>query len=334
LKPVAMVGWSGAGRFEDLERTAARKLAVRGERVDRIGDSLLVGAEDPVEVARRLSLLPGVSWIAVGYRFNGREGYLRNLELLAKRYLARGRTFRLSAQVVASKQTAGDVVLAGNSALLSSVSGARVDDRKPKVRFRVCVEGAQGACGVEIRTGPGGLPMGGEWVVCLVSGGERSSSMAWMAALSGFSVRLVHSRTDEAALRQVARLYSELSHRVDPRCLELVVLEGGKDPIARIGGWLRDHKSSAFAGLRPERSDFATSLVERFPNLALPLILVQDDAIGSTYRSLGLGRPSIAERGIRMSLKALAARGEYSEVSFGGGEADSNAVIDAVKRRG
>ena len=59
------------------------------------------------------------------------------------------------------------------------------------------------------------LPTGGDWVSCLVSGGERSSALAWMAALSGFSLRLVHSRTDEAALRHVARLYSELSFRMD-----------------------------------------------------------------------------------------------------------------------
>jgi hypothetical protein len=328
-----MVGWSGAGRFEDLERTAVRKLALRHGDAERVDDSLLVGAEDPVEMARRLSFLPGVAWIAVGYRFRGTEGYLRNLELLAKRYLARGRTFRISAQVAASTQTAGDAVLAGNSALLSSISGARVDERKPQVKFRVCVEGGRGACGVEIRAGPGGLPMSGEWIACLVSGGERSSSMAWMAALSGFSVRLVHSRTDDIALRQVGRLYSELSHRVDPRCLELVVLKGGKDPFGRIGGWLHDHKAAAFAGWRPERHGIAISLAERFPNLALPLVLVQDDAIGSTYRALGIGRSSKAGGGARMSLRALEARRAYSEVRFGGVQADSNEVIDAVKRR-
>ncbi len=142
-----------------------------------------------------------------------------------------------------------------------------MDERKPHVRFRVCVEGTKGACGAEIRAGPGGLPTSEEWVSCLVSGGERSSAMAWMAALSGFSLRLVHSRTDEASLRQVARLYSELSFRMDPRCLELVVLDGGKDAYARIGGWLRDHKGAAFAGLRPGSSDALTGLAESFPNL-------------------------------------------------------------------
>ncbi len=333
MKAVAIVGWSGSGSFEDLERTVLGKLSAREGDVERIGDALLVAADDPVAVARSLTFLPGVSWIAVGSRFRG-GGYLKNLELIAKRYLSRGATFKISAQVVASKETAGDAVLSGNSELLSSIPGARVDERRPRVRFRVCVEGARGACGVEIREGPGGVPTGGDWVACLVSGGERSSAMAWMAALSGFSLRLVHSSMDEAALRRVARLYSELSFRIDPRCLELVLLDGGNDPYGRIGGWLRDHRLPAFAGLRPVRPDALTGFAGRFPNLSLPLVLVQDDEVARVYRSLGLGRASKASGGGGLTPRALDATGKYSERRFGGLQADSNAVIDAMKRLG
>jgi hypothetical protein len=155
-----------------------------------------------------------------------------------------------------------------------------------------------------------------------------------MAALSGFSLRLVHSRTDEVALRQVGRLYSELSFRMDASCLELVVLEGGESPIGRIGGWLHDHREAAFAGLRPERMGALTGLAERFPNLALPLVLVQDDEVGSIYSSLGLGRASAGAKGDGLTLKRLEARSPYSELKFGGVQADSNTVIDAMKRRG
>jgi len=328
-----MVGWSGSGTFEDLERTVLSKLAARRVDADRIDGTLLVNADDPVEVARIVSNMPGVAWVAVGYRFSGTEGFLKRLEYLAKRYLSSRRTFRISAQSVRSEQTAGDLVLAGNSALLSSIAGARVDERRPHVRFRACVQGRRGACGAEIRGGPGGASTGGDWVACLVSGGERSSSMAWMAALSGFSLRLVHSRTDEVALRQVGRLYSELSFRMDARCLELVVLEGGKDPIGRIGGWLHDHSVAAFAGLRPGRMEVLTELAESFPHLSLPLVLVQDDAVAAVYRSLGLGRAATGARG-GFTLKRLEARSAYSESRFGGVQADSNAVIDAVKRQG
>jgi len=329
-----MVGWSGSGSFEDLERTVVGKLSARDGDAERIDGTLLVTAADPVDVARSLSFLPGVAWIAVGFRFSGVGGYLKNLELLAKRYLSKGTTFRISAQVTRSKQTAGDVVLAGNSALLSSISGAKVDERRPRVRFRVCVQAGRGACGAEIRSGPGGAPTGSDWVSCLVSGGERSSSMAWMAALSGFSLRLVHSRTDEVALRHVARLYSELSFRMDPRCVELVVLGGGDDAAGRIGRWLRGHRGAVFAGLRPGRSDAQAGLAERFPNLALPLVLVQDDEIARTYRSLGLGRASKGGISGGLTIKALEARSRYSEQRFGGVQADSNEVIDAMKRRG
>jgi hypothetical protein len=328
-----MVGWSGAGRFDDLRRTVVRKLSAGDGDTDRIGDTLLVAAEDPVAVARSLTFLPGVAWIAVGYRFSGSGNYLKNLELLAGRYLSKGRTFKISAQVFDSKQTAGDAVLAGNSELLAFIPGARVDERKPRVRFRVCIQGARGACGAEVRAGPGGLPTGSDWVSCLVSGGERSSALAWMAALSGFSIRLVHSRTDEAALRHVARLYSELSFRMDARCLELVLLDGGSDAYGRIGGWLHDHKGAVFAGLRPGRPDALRGFAERFPNLALPLILVQDDEIDSTFRSLGLGRPATGSGGSGLTPGALDSRSPYSELKFGGVQADSNAVIDTLKRR-
>jgi hypothetical protein len=329
-----MVGWSGAGRLEDLDRTVLHKLTLTRREADHVDGTLLVTAEDPVVVARQLGFLPGVAWISVGYRFRGKKDYLGTLERLAKRYLSRGKTFKISAQVVSSEKTAGDAVLAGNSALLSSVPGAKVDERRPDVKFRVCIEGTTGACGVEIRAGPGGAPTGGGWVSCLVSGGERSSSLAWMAALAGFSLRLVHSRTSDAALRQVARLYSELSFRMDPRCVELVVLDGGDNPAGRIGRWLSDDKATAFAGIRPEGPEGLTEYAKLFPNLALPLILVQDDAVSAVYRSLRLGPSGRDDRTGGLTLKSLQARNAYSEKRFGRVQADSNTVIDAIRRRG
>lgn len=332
MKAVAMIGWSGSGEFEDLERTVAGRLSAGGGETSRIGDALIVAARDPVAVARGLGSLPGVAWVAVGYRFSGQGTYLKTLELLARRYVSKGKTFKISAQVADSGQTAGDAVLSGNSELLSYIPGSRVDERKPGVRFRVSIQGSQGACGAQIREGPRGLPTGGDWVSCLVSGGERSASMAWMAALSGFSVRLVHSWTDDASLRAVARLYSELSFRMDPRCLELVLLKGGSEVYGRVGGWLREHGQLAFAGMRPESPNTLADVAKRFPNLALPLVLFQDADIAATFRSLGVGRAAKAPRTGRMTLGALEAAHKYTEARFGGVQADSNSVVDTLKR--
>jgi hypothetical protein len=99
MRPVAMVGWSGAGTFEDLERTVARKLPVSREKMAHVDGSLVIETDRPVSVAATASLMPGVSWVAVGYRFTGLEGCLARLELLAKRYMAKGGTFRISAHV-------------------------------------------------------------------------------------------------------------------------------------------------------------------------------------------------------------------------------------------
>lgn len=327
-----MVGWSGAGSLENLERTAKNALGGVAMGTERLGEALLVETKDPVAVARRLAFLPGVSWISVGYRFTGTRNYLETLKALGKRYLSGGRTFSVSASVVRSRESAGDLVLEGNSTLLSAIQGTRVSERRPKVKFRVCAEGTRGACGVEIRVGPGGVPTSSQWVSCLVSGGERSSAMAWMSALSGFSLRLVHSRTGEIPLRQVARLYSELSFRIDPSSLELVVLDGSEGAVfGRIGQWLRKSKGPAFTGAR-STPDVMIRLARAYPNLVSPLLLVQDEAVSATYRSLGIGREARAEDQEVFDERKLRASAPYSELRFGGIRADSNVVIDAVKK--
>jgi hypothetical protein len=330
LMPVVMVGWSGRGRFEDLERTAVTKLAARRGGAMRLGSALTLTAPDPVAASRSLAFLPGVAWIAVGHRFEGEGAYLRSLVSLAERYLSKGRTFKLSAESAGSDRTSGDLVLSGNSEILASVPGAKVDERRPRVLFRACADGPDGAVGVEIRRGPGGVPTSKEWASCLASGGEVSSVLAWMAALSGYSIRLVHARSDDASFRQVAKLYSELSHRMDSASLELVVVDGERGPAARLGAWLRDHRGMALAGIMPRHLDEMSRLARKFPNLALPMLVVQRDQVSATYSSLGLGRPKDARGARRLSLDGLSAFASYSEKVFGGVVADHNAVIDSL----
>ncbi len=101
-----MVGWSGAGAFEDLERTVVRKLSAGKGETDRVGDALLVDRGRPGGRGEEPALPPG-SRVDRGRdtASAGPRSYLKNLELLGKRYLSKGRTFKISAQVVASKQT-------------------------------------------------------------------------------------------------------------------------------------------------------------------------------------------------------------------------------------
>ncbi len=308
LKPAAMVGWSGAGSLEDLEVTLVRKLRRPRIHTKRIANTFVLDADDPVMVARRASFLPGVAWISVGYTFQGVEAYLKNLEHLAGHYIGEGKTFRVSAHAVNSEKSAGDLVLAGNSGVLSSVKGSRVSERRPDVRFHVSMDGEKGACGVEIRAGPGGSPTGGGWVTCLVSGGQNSSSMAWMAALSGFAIRLVHSRTDEAALRRVAGLYSELSFRMDATSLQLAILEGREsETFGRVGQWLRKHDETALAGLRPRGPSRDPP-----PRRSLPQPLSPPAARASrrNRRDLPLPRPGSSKGYERRSNDSRCARGE------------------------
>jgi hypothetical protein len=328
LRQVAIVGWSGAGELADLERTVSNKLSLGKGGLRRVARALVVQTPDPVGVARRLESLPGVEWVAVGYRFRGMEGYLEALKVLSTRYLRRGNRFRIVASM-SDPAASGDYVLAGSSAVLSSIGGTKVSERRPQVSFRVSADAGAGALGAEIRGGPGGLPTGGERVACMVSGGYHSSAMAWMAALSGFSIRLVHSRSDDGALTRVAKLYSELSRRMDPTGLELLVLEGGEGRSGRLGAWLREEGDPVLAGVTQGRAAAAVRVAKRFPGLLFPLLLVQEREIARISRSLGV-KDSSGPEGV---LERLGGRGGYSAKRFGGREADLNEVVDSILRR-
>ena len=227
VKTGAIVAWSGNGSLDDLRRSVASKLGIAGRSIRTGPVSLNVEHSDPVKVASRLSYLPGARWIAVGYEFAGWRECASGLQALAKKYLREGSSFRLTASAQDSQQTEGDLLLDGNGVILKAVKKTRVDEKKPDVTFRIVMEKDRGAVGVELRKGPGGVPTSKRMkAMCLVSGGYHSAVVAWMAVLSGYQVTLVHSRADDESLRQVARLYAELSRRMDVSGLDLRVLDG------------------------------------------------------------------------------------------------------------
>ena len=330
MKTAAIVGWSGYGEFSDLERTVSSKLGTGAGAVGRGARSLAVREADPVAVARKLSFLPGVSWICAGFEFE-KAGLDPALRLLARRYLRAGSGFRLLAEVQQSGEEEGDVLLDGNGTLLKSARGTRVEEASPDVTFRIVMVRDRGAVGVELREGPGGVPTSrGARATCLVSGGYHSSAAAWMAALSGFSLSLVHARADDESLRQVGRLYAELSRRMDPSSLQLQVLDGLGSPGERLSTWLDAAKGDVFSGVHPEcRGRRSREALRRYPSVLLPLLLLREDEVRAKLKSLGL---KIKEVDDTPKLSVTGKRSPYVVRRFGGRESDINGVLDGLLR--
>ena len=288
----AILRWTGAGsrgRFEDSVRQMLKAHGLRG-RVTSVGSSVVVSGPEPLMTAAALGHLPGVAWIAAGFAA-GKQGELAEASArLAKGYLRRGDRFAVVAEGTGGVRTA-DAAGAVISKVLDSVRGARVSE-SAKVTFRVAADGTRGAVGVEVRLGPGGAPMGDEEAHCLASGGVHSSVVSWMALVSGFRVRLVHARLSDDSLLAVARLYSELSNRADPRGLSLEVLEGGS-PAALLAGFVAKKKGRIFAG---NHAAGVNRLVFG-GKVGTPLFLLPEEKFRSEYDGLGIRPYSGEERG-------------------------------------
>lgn len=291
--------------------------------------SLLIKGADPISVAGRLAHLPGVSWVSVGYEFYDLQACMSRLSTLAGRYLERGGSFRVGVEVERSEKQEGDVLMESTSTLLKAIKGSRVDEKNPQVQFRVTMVNDRGGCGVQLREGSGGVPTSTRMrATCLVSGGYHSAVTAWMAALSGYSLSLVHARDDDESLRQVARLYAELSRRIDATNLSLEVLDGSGLPGDRLAAWLGTAGGEVFAGVHPEcRGNGSMAILRRHPSVLFPILLIQEDEIRALYKSLGLaGKPTDRAPRLRVS----GGRIRYTVKSFGGRESDQNGVLDSI----
>ncbi len=329
MKPAAIVGWTGNGSLDDLARTALGKLPGSGAGVTKEAGSLMISGEDPIVVARRLAHLPGVAWVAVGFEFDNSAGLLSRLGTLAVRYLEPGASFKVSVEAEASGREEGDVLMEATSALLKAAKGARVDERNPSVWFRLMMAKDGGACGVQLREGVGGVPTARAMkAACLVSGGYHSAVTAWMAALSGYSLTLVHARDDDESLRQVARLYAELSTRMDSSSLALEVLEGQGPAGDRVATWLGAFRGEAFTGVHPEcRGMAGLRLLRPYQSALFPMLLLQEGEVRTRFDELGLrGKPTDRVARLKFSRR----KASYRVKRFSGREADQNAVLDSI----
>ena len=289
-------------------------------RVASLGSSVRVEGPEPVRVAETFRFTPGVSWIAVGESASSFKALVAAGAGLARKYLRRGDGFVVLSEA-GGGSFASDVSGAIVSACLEAVRGSRVREEAPKVIFRAALDGAQGAVGVQITAGPGGIPTGPEEVACLVSGGRHSAVVAWAGLLAGYRLKLVHSMVDESSLLAVARLYSELSHRVAPGSMSLVVLES-EAPSAALEAWVLEDRGTTFGGFHTGGAERAR-LARRVRS---PLFLLPEEEFTSRFEGL-----SIVEHGAEAGWKRARST-VYGVLKFDGGRAEVSDVLDGLRR--
>jgi adenylyl- and sulfurtransferase ThiI len=320
MKRTAILRWTGRGTVSHLASSVEFQLQankVRG-RVSVVGSSITVLGPEPLEVAALMQYLPGVAWIAAGFAAESPAGLAKASASLAKAYLSRGDRFSVVAEGTGGA-LASDVGGAVTSRILESVKGARVSE-SPRVRFRAVADGREGAVGVEVKPGPGGVPTGTGSVSCLVSGGVHSAVTAWMAVLAGFRVRLIHAKVSEESLRAVAKLYSELSNRADARGLSLEVLDGG--PAAgMVAEYAARSRGRMFGGFRAADGGPPESLQGR---VSAPLFLLPEEKFQAEFESLGI---KAFESRVRWGESS---RTSFKSSRFSGGPADASQVLDGL----
>jgi len=284
--------------------------------------AIVVDGDEPADLAVLLCYLPGVNWTAVGRRSNTLNGIFENLASLAGVYLRRGDNFSVTAEVSGSSPTVSDLTGRAVSTILDRCKGSRVRERSPSVRFKVVSDGIGGVSGVVLADGPGGTPTGPRSVCCLVSGGMHSSVLAWYALQAGLRVVLLHAKVSDESLREVARLYAELSHRVEPSAIRLRVLEGYNVRSA-LEDWTGRHEIQVYAGSHSECRREGRTVV---PSKArAPLYLLPEEEFRRLLASLSLKGCDAEES------RASEAPARLRERTYGGGRAELHGVLDGLR---
>lgn len=284
---------------------------------------MLLEGPEPVGVAALLAYLPGVDWLAVGRSSDSVRGLAAELARLARIYVRPGGRFAIRVESEDPRMKPSDLAGAGNSAVLDAVKGSRVSEDAPSTIFRVAFDGKRGVASVEIGRGPGGTAMGRKVARCLVSGGKHSSVLAWDAMLSGYSVQLVHAEAGDDSLMAAARLYAELSHRVDPNRLSLLVLRGG-GARQMISRWARGIPGAAFAGFHAECHSEPKSIAR---NVYFPLYFLPEEEFDRIFS--GMRVKSVDSRETWAGGGGKATR----VLTYGGVRADVSAVLDGLRGR-
>ena len=311
--------WTGKGSLDDLRSSVAYVLGAEGvkARVAKLGDSLMLVGPEPLRLAALFGNMPGVSWIAVGRSARSLRDLPAAARELAGKYLRKGDRFAVEAEGTGGN-AASDISGIVTSSVLDEAKGSRVSSEFPLVRFRAAFDGENGIVGVEVRRGPGGTPTMREQVACFVSGGMHSSVVAWEAALHGFRVRLVHAKYSDESLRAVARLYSELSHRADPRGLSLEVIEGESVGYA-LSRYAGSYHGKVFTGFTPWARG------KQLPRALSPLYLMSEEKFSAEFETLGTKSFDAPEDWDRKTGEERLAK------KFAGVRTDVSGVLDGMR---
>src|SRR5436309_2314272 len=148
--------------------------------------------------------------------------------------------------------------------------------------------------------------------------------------IAGLSVELVHLRTNEESVVEAGRLYSELSHRIDPTRLKLTLLTGSKNsPEGVLAAWLKKtgEASPVFGGYHLECR--RESSWRGLRGVVHPLLLFPEPEFRRVFNSLGL-TGYFESNGLLPGLRD-SVPSEHRVASFGGGRADLHEVVDSIK---
>ena len=145
-------------------------------------------------------------------------------------------------------------------------------------------------------------------------------------------MELVHLRTSEESVVEAGRLYSELSHRIDPTRLKLTLLTGSENSptLGVLAAWLKKRKgeeSPVFAGYHLEcRGEFTW---RDAAGVVYPLLLFPEAEFKRVFKSLGL-TGYFESNGLLLG-SGEPTPSEYRVASFGGARADLHEVVDSIK---
>jgi len=178
------------------------------------------------ELARMISLTPGVRWVRIGYVLPRDYEMLQSLsETLARE--AGVKTIAVKAlRSDKSYPKKSQDIMAELGARICRACGARVDLENPEMTFWVSVQRDSFLLSTRRFEGVGGLPVGSSGkVLALLSGGIDSPVAAWLAMKRGCIVDMLHiyalPRPEDVLTSKVREIFLRLKNFSQPSKLYL-----------------------------------------------------------------------------------------------------------------